>query len=156
MIKLRTNPTYNRFILKVAQLKKNINLKNNLILHIIRYSKINIIRFIQNSWTFPISINILVKSVLGFSALERIFIDSLRSTLIIQPLIHIFHEFDSIIVFSINHKKGSKGMRKNLSNLPLQSIYMGCNNSLTQQSQRVLKPINTRALRMNPNAQLEQ
>jgi len=47
-------------------------------------------------------------------------------------------------------------MRKNLSNLPLQSIYMGCNNSLTQQSQRVLKPINTRALRMNPNAQLEQ
>jgi len=63
MIKLRTNPTYNRFILKVAQLKKNINLKNNLILHIIRYSKINIIRFIQNSWTFPISINIYFSQI---------------------------------------------------------------------------------------------
>ena len=45
----------------------------------IRFSKINIMHVMRNTWNFPISINILVKAILGFSALEWLFSDFLCS-----------------------------------------------------------------------------
>ena len=49
----------------------------------------------RNTLNFHISINILVKVVLGFGALERLLHDFSRSTLIFQSLFPIIDELNS-------------------------------------------------------------
>ena len=55
----------------------------------LNFFKINIIHLMRNTLNFHISINILVKVVLGFGALERLLHDFSRSTLIFQSLFPI-------------------------------------------------------------------